>query len=162
MCAINSPAIYVLLQIYWIYVSSYGLVLLLRYSCNHAFLEHAFRPPPRQLLVTLPTLHSDLYNYPITITNIREWAIPSLAPFFLDHFNKDLSPYEVNVCEKLTEYLGQFSEDLIDVYLQQVCPSLSIILKNTVTNMALVIILIAIFKAMLDDSDATNTKPLEN
>ena len=128
------------------------------------------RVTPRQLLVILPELYHDLCSYPLTMTNMKRCAIPSLAPFFLDPLKKESSPYGVNVCQKLAEYVVTSSTELMDSYLKQVCDTLGVVLKRQRGDQygfgddanSDLHILKNMTEKMLDDSDAAHTKSIEN
>ena len=55
----------------------------------------------RQLLVILPNLHKELNTYPNSFVSFDKPALLSLADYWLPPFEKDTSPYGVDVMRKL-------------------------------------------------------------
>jgi len=125
---------------------------------------------PRQLLTILPNLYHDLCNYPLTMRDISRCALPSLHKYFLNPHEKVTSPYGVAVCQKLKEYIEICDQQLMEVYLKQVSQTLGGILKRQRGDQygfgddaeSDLHIMKNMDEKMLDDSDATNTKSIEN
>ena len=129
--------------------------------------DHKVTP---QLLTILPALYHDLSNYKDSMCQIESCGISSLSPYFLDPLKRESSPYGIEVCKRLSEYLKSIDQTLMNLYIKKMCTTIAIILKrqrgnqygfgdqennpdHVKQNMT---------NAMLDDPDATNTKPIEN
>ena len=85
---------------------------------------------PRELLNILPDLYHDLMQYPKSMIDFKECAIPSLKKFFLNPLERETSPYGSNVCLKVKEFTGKCDKELMDLYLKQICTKLAEILKR--------------------------------
>ena len=82
----------------------------------------------RQLLTVYPSLYNDLCNYPQPITNLSRCTLPSPQPYFLHPLERQISPYDVPVCQKLKEYVEVCDQHMIDTCPNQV--NLRAILKG--------------------------------
>ena len=96
-------------------------------------LEH--KVTPRKLLDILPELHKDLSSYPISFTNMDKCGLPALQEFF------------TGICNELAIILKWqrgnqygFRDD----------PDSTMDIRKNITE------------SMLDDPDATHSKPIEN
>ena len=133
-------------------------------------LDH--RVTPNQLLEILPALHQDLLNYSTDLTCLDHTAcLPSLKPYWLDPLDPKTSPYGVEVCKALKDYLaGSCDRELMSTYLRQICTEAAAVLKrqrgdqygfgdnpdshqHISKNMT---------EAMMADPNATHTKSIEN
>ena len=72
------------------------------------------RVTQRELLVILPALYEELISYPISFTNFDEPALPSLSKYWLPPFEKDTSPYGVEVMKRLQSVVRYQDEELMD------------------------------------------------
>ena len=125
---------------------------------------------PLTLLEVLPKLYNDLLSYPQSLAQLNECGAPSMRKYFLDPLQKETSPYGVEVCKYIVVYLEECDMDLMNLYLSQICNQLAIILKrqrgdqygfgdnpdspsHIQKNMT---------EDMLNDPDATHSKPVEN
>ena len=127
---------------------------------------------PRQLLSILPDLYNDLLNYQDdAMCQIQSCGIPSLSPYFLKPLEKESSPYGVEVCRSLADF-RQSTDQIImkNLYMKKICITIADILKRQRGNQygfgdqvdSDDFVGKNMTDAMLDDSDATNTKPIEN
>jgi hypothetical protein len=131
-------------------------------------LDH--RVTARQLLTILPNLYSELKDYPHSLCTTKHCGIPTLTPFFLDPHKKETSPYGPNVCDSLAAYLSSVDTVLMDRYLKQLCAKVAEALKRQRGNQfgfgddsnSKFHVMKNLTEAMLDDPDATHTKPIEN
>ena len=115
-------------------------------------------------------LSNDLLSYDDSMCQINSCGIPSLSPYFLNPFKRESSPYGVEVCNKLAQYLQSTDHVIMNLYIKKICKTIAAILKrqrgnqygfgdkkdseeHAMKNMT---------NAMLDDPDATNSKPIEN
>ena len=125
---------------------------------------------PRELLNILPNLYHDLMQYPKSMIDFKECAIPSLKKFFLNPLERETSPYGSNVCLKVKEFTDKCNQELMDLYLKQICTKLAEILKrqrgdqygfgdNPESEM---LVTKNMSESMLDDPDASHTKSIEN
>ena len=150
----------------WAGAASIGLHVTVPFMSM--LLDH--KVTPRQLLTILPALYHDLLNYKDSMCQIESCGILSLSPYFLDPLKRESSPYGIEVCKRLSEYLKSIDQTLMNLYIKKMCTTIAIILKrqrgnqygfgdqennpdHVKQNMT---------DAMLDDPDATNTKPIEN
>ena len=131
-------------------------------------LEH--KVTPRKLLDVLPELHKDLSSYPISFTNMDKCGLPALQEFFSNPFQKETTCYGVEVCKHLADYVDSCDKQMMDRYLKKMCNELAIILKRQRGNQygfgddpdSTMDIRKNITESMLDDPDATHSKPIEN
>ena len=130
-----------------------------------------YKVTPLKLLDVLPKLHHDLHSYPISLAQLTECGIPSLKEFFPDPLQKETTPYGVEVCKCLQQYLEEeCDKDMMNRYLTQICTELGIILKRQRGNQygfgddpdSPAHIRKNMTDAMLNDPDANHSKPIEN
>ena len=124
----------------------------------------------RQLLVILPKLHTELDSYPNSFMTFEKPALSSLSDYWLPPFNKETSPYGIDVMKKLKEVTDSLDQCLLDKCLKDICKQAAIILKrqrgdaygfgDTVNSPDMICKNLS--EAMLDDPEATNTKKIEN
>ena len=125
---------------------------------------------PRQLLVILPKLYSELKSYPSTLCTTEKCGIPSMVPYFLNPHLKETSPYGTSVCESLSMYLKTVDHVMMDMYLQKLCLKIGDALKRQRGDQygfgdnpdSKDLVTINLTEELLDDSDTTHTKPIEN
>ena len=128
------------------------------------------RATPRQLLTILPKLHSDLKTYPKTLCKTNECGIPSMEAYFLNPHVKETSPCGTNVCQCLSNFLETVDHTLMDVYLKKLCSTIGDALKRQRGDQYAFgdnpeseeLVTKNLTEEMLDDGDATHTKPIEN
>ena len=131
-------------------------------------LDH--RVTPRQLLEILPSLYSDLKSYPKSLRKLDDCGIPSLSPYFLNPFVRETSPYGVQVCSTLSNYVETVDEILMDTYLKQLTSTIGDALKRQRGDQygfgdnpeSPFLVTKNLPDEILDDSDASHTKPIEN
>ena len=131
-------------------------------------LDH--RVTPRQLLSILPKLYDDLKSYPETLCRVDDCGIPSMKPYFLNPLVKETSPYGCNVCVTLANYLLTIDSTLMDVYLRKLCSTIGDALKRQRGDQygfgdnpdSGELVTKNLPDEILDDSDASHTKPVEN
>ena len=127
----------------------------------------------RQLLVILPKLYSDLKSYPSTLCTTEKCGIPSMAPYFLNPHLKETSPYGTNVCDSLSLYLKSVDYDTtntMNIYIKKLCSTIADALKRQRGNQygfgddpnSEDLVTKNLTDDLLDDSDITHTKPIEN
>ena len=75
-------------------------------------LDH--RVTPRQLLVILPQLYTDLKMYPKSLCTTQECCIPTMKPYFLNPHVKETSVYGPAVCQSLAAYVEGVDHELMD------------------------------------------------
>ena len=125
---------------------------------------------PRQLLVILPKLYADLKSYPLTLCTTEKCGIPSMTPYFLNPHKKETSPYGTNVCQSLSVFLKSVNVNTMDVYLKTLCSTIADALKRQRGNQygfgddpnSIDLVTKNLTDDLLDDSDVTHTKPIEN
>ena len=101
---------------------------------------------------------------------IQSCGIQSLAPYFLNPKKKESSPYGVEVSKSLEEYLQSTDPEIMNFYLKKMCLVIAEILKRQRGNQygfgdvvnSDDFIMNNMDDTMLDDTDATHTKPVEN
>ena len=124
----------------------------------------------RQLLVILPSLYQELIAYPISFTCFDQPALPSLAQFWLPPFDRDTSPYGVDVMKRLECVVQTLDLCILDQCLKAICHQAAVILKRQRgdayefgdTKDSPDMIRKNLSEDMLDDPEATNTKKIEN
>ena len=89
-----------------------------------------YKVTPHELLSILLSLYQDLIHYNGTMCQVVSCGIRSLAPYFLDPLKKESSPYGVEVCLKLEEYLKTADITVLDLYLKRMCITIAAILKR--------------------------------
>jgi len=124
----------------------------------------------RQLLVILPNLHQELDTYPNSFTRFDKPALPSLADYWLPPFEKDTSPFGVDVMRKLESVANSIDRSLLDNCLQDICKQAAITLKrqrgdaygfgDTADSPDMMSKNLS--AEMMDDQEATNTNKIEN
>ena len=125
---------------------------------------------PRQLLVILPKLYADLKSYPSTMCTTEKCGIPSMSPYFLNPHKKETSPYGTNVCQSLSVFLKSVDTNTMDIYLKTLCSTIADALKRQRGNQygfghdpnSDDLVTKNLTDDLLDDSDVTHTKPIEN
>ena len=124
---------------------------------------------PRQLLSILPNLYNDLLNYQDTMCQIQSCGIQSLSSYFLNPKKKESSPCGVEVSKSLEEYLQSTDPEIMNLYLKKMSLVIAEILKRRRVNQygfgdvnSDDFIMNNMDDTMLDDADATHTKPVEN
>ena len=131
-------------------------------------LEH--KVTPRQLLEVLPKMYKDLSTYPVSFTNLNKCGLPALQEFFANPLQKETTCYGVEVCKHLAVYIDNCDKALMDRYLKKICKELAIILKRQRGNQygfgddpeSAMDIRKNMTESMLDDPDASHSKPIEN
>ena len=131
-------------------------------------LDH--RVTPRQLLEILPKLYSDLKCYPKSLCILTDCGIPSLKPYYLNPFDRETSPYGVQVCRTLSDYIETIDDKLMDTYLKQLTSTIGDALKRQRGNQygfgddpeSPDLVTKNLPDNIMDDSDASHTKPIEN
>ena len=132
-------------------------------------LDH--RVTPNQLLQILPALYQDLLTYPNDLTSLDFGScLPSLKSYWLDPFDQKTSPYGVDVCKAIKDYISGCDREIMSTYLKQICYQAAVVLKrqrgdqygfgdnpdspqHISKNMS---------QNMLNDPNATHTKAIEN
>ena len=125
---------------------------------------------PRSLLVILPQLYKNLVQYPNTLCQVTSCGIPALQPYFLEPFQKETSPYGIDVCKCLSQFTENCDKELMDLYLKEVCRKLAETLKRQRGNQygfgedpnSSELVTKNLSETLLDDGDVTTTKPIEN
>ena len=125
---------------------------------------------PRQLLHILPELHEDLSSYPISFTKMDKCGLPAFQELFSNPFEKETTCSGVEICKHLADYADSCDKQVMDRYLKKICNKLAIILKRQHGNQyefgddpdSAMDIRKNITESMLDDPDATHSKPIEN
>ena len=77
----------------------------------------------------LPALHQDLLNYATDLTALDDTAcLPSLSKYWLNPHDPKTSPYGVEVCKAMKEYLDTGCDrELMSTYLKQIFQNLSLL-----------------------------------
>ena len=130
-------------------------------------LEHNVTPLRLEIL---PKMYADLKTYLVQLTQFDKCGVPSLQEFFLDPLQKETTCYGVDVCKNLKEYVESCDVDMMNRYLKQICTELSIVLKRQRGNQygfgddpnSPLDVRKNMPEAMLNDSEATHTKKMEN
>ena len=125
---------------------------------------------PRQLLIILPKLYSDLKSYPESLCSLDKCGIPSLASYFLSPHLKETSPYGTYVSQSLSLYLQSVDQVTMDLYLKKLCSTIGDALKRQRGDQygfgdnpnSEFLVTKNLTEDLLDDSDTTHTKPIEN
>ena len=125
---------------------------------------------PRQLLEILPKLYTDLKTYPMSLRRLDECGIPALKPYFLNPFVRETSPYGVQVCHTLSEYIETVDVDLMETYLKQLTSTVGDALKRQRGDQygfgdnpdSPLLVTKNLPDEIMDDGDASHTKPIEN
>ena len=93
-----------------------------------------------------------------------------MQPYFLNPHVKETSPYGSNVCETLSNFLTSIDKNIMDLHLKQVCSIIGDTLKRQCGDQygfgenpdSEFLVTKNTTNDMLDDSDATHTKRIEN
>ena len=93
-----------------------------------------------------------------------------MKPYYLNPHVKETSTYGPNVCKSLSMYINTIDNDLMDMYLKKLCSSIGEALKRQRGDQygfgdnpdSAELVTRNLTEEMLDDSDATHTKPIEN
>ena len=83
-----------------------------------------------KLLEILPAMHKELLEYPESFAQLDRPGIPSLGFAWLNPFDKDSSPYGVDVSNSLVEAIHSSDIYLLDKYLRELCSMLAVILQR--------------------------------
>ena len=98
-------------------------------------------------------------------------GLPALQEFFSNPFQKVTTCYRVEVCKHLADYVDSCHKQMMDRYLKKIRNELAIVLKKQRGNQyrfgddpgsTMVFIFLNMIESMLDDPDATHSKPIEN
>ena len=125
---------------------------------------------PRQLLVVLPKLYNDLKTYPESLCTTDKCGIPSMAPYFLNPHIKETSPYGPQVCASLSSYIKSVDRVTMDLYLKKLTYTIGDVLKRQRGDQyefgdnknSDELVTRNLSEELMDDSDTTHTKPIEN
>ena len=150
----------------WCGAALVGVHVTVPFMCM--LLDH--RVTPRKLLTILPALYQELKSYPESFCKINSCAIPSLKVYFANPLGKEASPYGIDVSKLIQSYLEGVDHELMDLYLRKVCKAVAETLKKQRGNQygfggdinSSDFIAKNMTEEMLDDPDATHTKPIEN
>ena len=129
-----------------------------------------YKATQRELLIILPDLYEDLIQYHTSLIKFDGPAIKSLAKFWQPPFEKDCTPYGVDVMKSLQTYTDECDHQLMDKCLRAITKVMGESLKrqrgnaygfgdekdsedHITKNMPL---------QLMDDPDATHSKPIEN
>ena len=86
-----------------VWVAVIGLHLII--PSISMLLDHCVTP--KQLLNILSALHHDLINYLTDLTSPdHNTCLPSLSKYWLDPFDPKTSPYGVDVCKAIRDYIN--------------------------------------------------------
>ena len=93
-----------------------------------------------------------------------------MKPFFLNPLVRETSPYGLDVCKSLAIYVSSVDQEILDIYLRKLCDCIGDALKrqrgdqygfgDNIDSPELVTRNLS--EELLDDSDITHTKPIEN
>ena len=124
----------------------------------------------RELLDILPRLYTDLESYTTSLIKFDGPAVKALEPFWQAPFEKNTSPYGVDVMKALQDYTNDCDKETMDMSLKDMCSHMAATLKRQrgdaygfgdnedsdehITK--------NISPDMMDDPDATHSKPVEN
>lgn len=129
-----------------------------------------YKATQRQLLQILPSLHSDLSTYKTSLIKFDGPAIESLAPFWQQPFDKATSPYGIDVMQSLERFTQECNKEVMDKCLEDMLAHMAVTLKRQRGNAygfgdesdSDEHVSKNIPPEMMDDSDATHSKPVEN
>ena len=81
-------------------------------------LEH--KVTPLMLLDILPKMYNDLRSYPLLSTQFDKCGIPAMQEYFLDPLKKETTPYGVDVCKCVLDYVATCDHDMMSLYLKKI------------------------------------------
>ena len=124
----------------------------------------------RQLLIILPRLHSELDIYSNSFVCFDKPALPSLSKYWLPPFDKETSPYGVDVMKTLEHVAKSLDQCILNKCLKDICKQAAVTLKRQRGDAygfgdrvdSPDAICKNLSEEMLDDPEATNTKKIEN
>ena len=124
----------------------------------------------RELLDILPNLYNDLCSYQTSFIKFDGPAVKSLSKFWQPPFQKECSPYGVEVMRSLQDYTITCDQEMMNQCLQDVTREMALSLKQQRGNAygfgdddcSEDRILMNLPDELLDDPDAVHSKPVEN
>ena len=129
-----------------------------------------YKATQRELLVILPNLYHELNNCDTSLIKFDGPAINALAKFWQPPFDKNSSPYGVDVMKSLQKYTDSCDHDLMNSCVKEITEVMAVALKRQHGNAygfgddpnSEDLVSKNMPDEMMDDPDATHTKPVEN
>ena len=129
-----------------------------------------YKVTQRELLDILPKLYTDLLSYETSLIKLDGPSIKALTPFWRPPFDKTISPYGVDVMEPLKPFTDTCNQEVKDKSLKYILKHMAVTLKRQRGNAynfgddihSDEHITKNFPSNMMDDPDATHSKPVEN